>query len=215
MIKQYPLWLLSVFTIATLIFSPCATAEDNRSETATFGAGCYWCVEAVFQRVNGVTSVNPGFMGGHIANPTYNQVLTGRTGHAEVVNVIYDPSVVQYETLLAVFWRTHDPTTKNQQGPDFGTQYRSVVFWHSDQQKTAAQNAKTNLNKSGLYNAPVVTQIQRASTFYPAGPDHKNYYNENPDKQYCRRYIAPKLEKLEKLFGDKTKTVATETISEE
>ncbi|PAY17645.1 peptide-methionine (S)-S-oxide reductase [Rhodopirellula sp. SM50] len=180
-------------------------ADEPKLETATFGGGCYWCVEAVFQRIDGVSNVRPGFMGGRIENPTYRQVLTGRTGHVEVIQLEFNPDVVNYETLLQVFWRTHDPTTKNRQGPDIGPQYRSVVFAHTDQQEDVAEQYKRLLNRQKAFRSPIVTSIERASTFYPAGSDHKDYFNRNPDKQYCQAYIVPKLKKLQELFPGQLK----------
>ncbi|MCS7469520.1 peptide-methionine (S)-S-oxide reductase MsrA [Stieleria sp. ICT_E10.1] len=182
-----------------------AFADEPKLETATFGGGCYWCVEAVFQRISGVSNVRPGFMGGRIENPTYRQVLTGRTGHVEVIQLEFDPDVVTYETLLQVFWRTHDPTTKNRQGPDVGPQYRSVVFTHTDQQRDVAQQYKRLLNRQKAFQSPIVTSIERASTFYPADSDHEDYFNRNPDKPYCQAYIVPKLKKLQELFADQLK----------
>ncbi len=180
-------------------------AEDSQTKTATFGGGCYWCVEAVFQRIEGVSNVRPGFMGGRNANPTYQQVLTGRTGHVEVIQLEYDPSVVSFETLLQVFWRTHDPTTRNRQGPDIGSQYRSVVFFHSDEQREVANDYKRLLNRQKAFRSPIVTKIEKAKEFYPTDADHLNYFNRNSKKQYCETYIVPKLEKLKKEFSDKLK----------
>ncbi|WP_372898306.1 peptide-methionine (S)-S-oxide reductase MsrA [Stieleria sp.] len=198
--------LLAVILSAAWCCVPSAgSAEEPKRETATFGGGCYWCVEAVFQRIEGVSNVRPGFMGGRIENPTYQQVLTGRTGHVEVIQLEYNPDVVTFETLLQVFWRTHDPTTKNRQGPDVGPQYRSVVFTHTDQQRDVAQQYKRLLNRQKAFQSPIVTSIERASTFYPADADHQDYFNRNPDKQYCQAYIVPKLKKLEELFPDQLK----------
>ena len=195
---------LAIAALACLIVTP-ARSDEPATETATFGAGCYWCVEAVFQRIKGVNKVSPGFMGGHISNPTYQQVLTGRTGHAEVVQIEFDPNTVSFTKLLEVFWGTHDPTTLNRQGPDFGTQYRSVVFCHSRDQKTIARKYKAKLNREKVFGSPVVTAIENATTFYLAGADHLDYYNRNPDKQYCQAIIAPKLKKLEQAFSDQLK----------
>lgn len=177
-------------------------ADSGTKEIATFGGGCYWCVEAVFQRVNGVETVSPGFMGGRIKNPTYDQVMTGRTGHAEVIRITFDPDVVSYETLLQMFFRTHDPTTKNRQGPDIGTQYRSIIFCHTKQQKTTATEYKRLLMRRKTFPKPIVTLIKEADTFYPTDQDHRNYFNRNKDKRYCVVNIIPKLEKLKKEFGD-------------
>ncbi len=198
--------LFAVILLAAWCCVPTAgSAEEPKRETATFGGGCYWCVEAVFQRIEGVSNVRPGFMGGRIENPTYHQVLTGRTGHVEVIQLEYNPDVVTFETLLQVFWRTHDPTTKNRQGPDVGPQYRSVVFTHTDQQRDVAQQYKRLLNRQKAFQSPIVTSIERASTFYPAGADHLDYFNRNPDKPYCQAHIVPKLKKLEELFPDHLK----------
>ena len=182
-----------------------AFAEEAGYETATFGGGCYWCVEAVFQRIEGVESVSPGFMGGRTSNPTYKQVLTGRTGHAEVVRVEFDPKVVSYETLLQVFFRTHDPTTRNRQGRDVGTQYRSVIFCHTEEQKSIASEYKRLLMRQKAFGAPILTSIEDAETFFPTDADHLNFFNRNKQNPYCVANIVPKLEKLRKEFGDQLK----------
>ena len=174
-------------------------------ETATFGAGCFWCVEAVFQRLKGVESVASGYSGGKVANPTYEQVCTGTTGHAEVCQITYDPRQLSFEQLLEVFWKTHDPTTLNRQGNDVGTQYRSVVFYHSEEQKKLAQQYKARLDSSGAFPAPIVTEIAPFTVFYKAEDYHQNYYRENPSQGYCRMVIAPKMEKFEKVFAEKLK----------
>ena len=184
---------------------PKVHAETQKTETATFGGGCYWCVEAVFQRLKGVDDVSPGFMGGHLANPSYKQVLTGRTGHVEVVQIKFDPAVITFDELLEVFWATHDPTTPNRQGPDIGPQYRSVVFCHTKEQKAIVTKYKKQLNRERVYPSAVVTSIEDASEFYPAAEDHRNYYNNNPEKQYCRVMIGPKLKKLKQIFSDRLK----------
>jgi len=206
-------WVAGWFSAALMTFLACwhcptaiAQGEVATLETATFGGGCYWCVEAVFQRIEGVSNVRPGFMGGRIANPTYQQVLTGRTGHAEVIQFEYDPAIVDYETLLKVFWSTHDPTTRNRQGPDIGTQYRSVVFFHTNEQREVATDYKRLLNRQKAFASPIVTAIQKARTFYPTLDDHLNYFNRNPNKQYCQTYIVPKMEKLKKLFAEELST---------
>ncbi len=176
---------------------------ENVTDTATFGAGCFWCVEAVFQELKGVISVTSGYSGGHVPNPTYKQVCTGTTGHAEVSQIVYDPSRISYPELLEVFWKTHDPTTPNRQGNDVGTQYRSVIFYHNDQQKQLAEHYKRALDSAGAFNAPIVTQIEPFTVFYKAEDYHQNYYNENGDQPYCQLVIRPKLEKFRKAFGDK------------
>jgi peptide-methionine (S)-S-oxide reductase len=172
------------------------------ADTATFGAGCFWCVEAVFLELDGVLKVISGYEGGEIANPTYKQVCTGTTGHAEVIQVYYDPAKISYEELLAVFWQCHDPTQLNRQGNDVGTQYRSVIFYHNETQKSLAEKYKTELNKSGAWSNPIVTEISAASKFYPAEDCHQNYYNLNKSQPYCAYVIQPKLEKFRKVFKE-------------
>lgn len=174
-------------------------------EQATFGAGCFWCVEAVFQRINGVEKVVSGYAGGKIKNPSYREVCTGETGHAEVCQITYDPSKVTYDELLEIFWKTHDPTTLNRQGADVGTQYRSVVFYHNDTQKQLAEKYKKALNEEKVFNNPVVTEISALPDFYVAEDYHQNYYNDNPNQGYCSFVIAPKVEKLRKVFKEKLK----------
>lgn len=170
--------------------------------TATFGNGCYWCTEAVFQRVKGVKSVVSGFSGGDVKDPTYYEVCDGTTGHAEVLQITYDPNEVSFEKLLEVFWKTHDPTTLNRQGNDVGTQYRSAVFYHDDQQKELAEKYRRLLDDSGAFNAPIVTEITKFDEFYPAPDAHQNYYNENKElNPYCRM-IQIKLDKFRKAFAD-------------
>jgi len=175
------------------------------TDTATFGAGCFWCVEAIFQQVKGVTKVESGYSGGARPNPTYEQVCSGATGHAEVIQVTYDPGVITYDELLEIFWQTHDPTTLNRQGADIGTQYRSVVFYHNDFQKQRAEYFKKKLNDENAFGQPVITEITPFSAFYKAENYHQNYYNENSEQGYCRLVIGPKLEKFEKAFRDKMK----------
>jgi peptide-methionine (S)-S-oxide reductase len=172
---------------------------------ATFGAGCFWCVEAVFQQLEGVISVVSGYEGGHVKKPTYKEVCSGLTGHAEVIQVTYDPGKVSFEQLLEVFWQTHDPTTLNRQGADTGTQYRSVVFYHNEEQKRLAEHYKEQLNASGAFDRPIVTEISPAATFYPAEDYHQNYFRLNPEQAYCRAVIRPKVEKFRKVFSDKLK----------
>jgi peptide-methionine (S)-S-oxide reductase len=172
---------------------------------ATFGGGCFWCTEAVFQRMNGVHSVVSGYSGGHVKNPSYQEVCNGTTGHAEAIQIIYDPKVITFEELLEVFWKTHDPTTKDQQGNDFGPQYRSVIFYHTDEQKRLAEHYKEKLDKSGIFPAPIVTEISPAKEFYRAESYHQNYFNLNPRQGYCQAIIGPKVEKLAKLFPNKLK----------
>ena len=180
-------------------------AEKKKMEIATFGAGCFWCVEAVFQRIKGVEKVISGYEGGFVPNPTYKQVCTKKTGHAEVCQIHYDPALVSFEQLLEVFWRTHDPTTPNQQGADKGPQYRSVVFYHSDVQKELAESYKEKLDESGSFDAPIVTEISPSKTFYAAEDNHQDYFNQNPGNSYCHFVIVPKLAKFKQVFADKLK----------
>ncbi len=176
-----------------------------QTDTATFGAGCFWCVEAVFQRLKGVEKVISGYSGGHVANPTYKQVCEKNTGHVEVARIVYDPAVISYDELLEVFWKTHDPTTVDQQGNDKGPQYRSVVFYHNAEQKEKAVYYKHALDSSGAWSKPIVTTIEPLKNFYEAENYHQNYYNNNPDAMYCRYVVGPKVEKFEKVFKDKLK----------
>lgn len=177
----------------------------EKMETATFGAGCFWCVEAVFQRLKGVQAVRSGYMGGRTPNPTYDDICTGLTGHAEVIQVDFDPSTISFAELLEVFWSTHDPTTLNRQGNDRGTQYRSAVFFHNEAQQAAAEKYKQELNEAKAFPNPIVTEIVAAKKMYVAEDYHQNYYNRNPNQGYCRAIIPSKLEKLKKVFGDKLK----------
>ena len=174
-------------------------------ETATFGAGCFWCVEAVFKELKGVKSVESGYSNGKVLNPTYRQVSTGRTGHAEVIRLRFEPAVVSFEELLEVFWKTHDPTTLNRQGVDRGTQYRSGVYYHSNEQKKAAVELKKKLNAAKIWRNPIVTEIVKAKTFYKAEDYHQDYFNLNGQQPYCQAVIVPKLEKFRRVFKDKLK----------
>lgn len=175
----------------------------SKMDTITFGAGCFWCVEAVYQRLKGVHSVTSGYMGGKMKNPTYREVCSGLTGHAEVCQITYDPKVVSFQTLLEVFWQTHDPTTLNRQGADVGTQYRSAIFVHSDEQLRQAEEWKSNLNAKQVFPNPIVTQIESASDFYPAEDYHQDYFNQNGTEPYCQIVIKPKMDKFLKAFKDK------------
>lgn len=185
------------------------TEERNISganiDTATFGTGCFWCTEAIFQRLEGVVKVISGYSGGNVTDPTYEEVCSGNTGHAEACQIIYDTTKISYDELLAVFWKTHDPTTLNRQGNDVGTQYRSVIFYHDDMQKEKAEHYKQALDTSGSWNKPIVTAIEPFKNFYSAEQYHQNYYNANGGQMYCQFVIRPKLEKFEKVFKDKLK----------
>ena len=182
------------------------TPNSSQLDTATFGAGCFWCVEAVFQRLDGVIKVNSGYAGGKIKNPTYREVCSGLTGHAEVCQIIFDSSKLSYTELLEVFWKTHDPTTLNRQGADAGTQYRSVIFYHNNNQKELAEKYKLELDKSGAFSNPIVTEISPATDFYIAEDYHQNYFNLNGNEPYCQFVIQPKIDKFEKVFKSKIKT---------
>ncbi len=174
---------------------------------ATFGGGCFWCTEAVFQQIDGVESVESGYCGGEVPNPTYEAICTGKTGHAEVIQIVFDPSRVSYEQLLDVFFSTHDPTTLNRQGNDVGTQYRSAVFYHSEEQKAAATNFIKQLDEVGAFPSPVVTQVEPIPTFYAAEPYHQNYFRSNPAQPYCAFHIGPKVGKFREQFSSKLKLV--------
>jgi peptide-methionine (S)-S-oxide reductase len=183
-----------------------SSGENNVSDTvqqATFGAGCFWCTEAQFQQLKGVKRVESGYMGGKVPNPSYKTVCSGNTGHAEVSTIWYDPREISYDELLAAFWTAHDPTQLNRQGNDIGTQYRSAIFYYTEEQKQKAEAYKKKLNDEKAYNGPVVTEIAPASTFYKAEDYHQNYYNQNGDQPYCQFVVRPKLEKFRKVFADK------------
>lgn len=182
-----------------------ANVINNRmnTDTATFGAGCFWCTEAIFQELKGVLKVTSGYSGGHVANPTYEQVCSKTTGHAEVTQIVYNPEQITFDELLEVFWQTHDPTTLNRQGADEGPQYRSAVFYHSTEQKEKAEHYKKDLNASGAFSAPIVTEISPFKNFYPAEDYHQNFYANNPNYGYCNYVIRPKLDKFQKVFKDK------------
>jgi len=182
--------------ILGLIMSNTINNTPGKIEQATFGAGCFWCVEAVFERLEGVIDVQAGYAGGNTQDPTYNEVCKGKSGHAEVIQIDYDPHIITYEKLLDVFWMSHDPTTLNRQGGDIGTQYRSAIFYHSDSQKKIANNSKNNVSKINLYSKPIVTEISVLDTFYIAENYHQDYYRLNKNAPYCQLVIKPKLDKL-------------------
>lgn len=179
--------------------------SQNNYEIATFGEGCFWCTEAVFQRLEGVVKVESGYSGGTVKDPSYLEVCSGRTGHAEVSRITYDPKKVSYTELLEVFFGTHDPTTPNRQGADVGPQYRSVIFYHNDDQKRLAEEYKNKLEAGKVFNAPIVTEISPAKEFYEAEEYHQDYYNNNSIQPYCTFVITPKLEKFRKVFAGKLK----------
>jgi len=211
-------WITLLFPL--LLFIQCTqgktiTMENEKSnmdeetiqatDTAVFGAGCFWCVEAVFESLKGVQKVESGYCGGHIKNPSYREVCTGRTGHAEVARITFDQTLISFEELLEVFWKTHDPTTLNRQGNDVGTQYRSAVFYTNESQKEAAEFYKGKLDESGAFDKPIVTEIVPLTDFYPAEDYHQNYFLNNPEQGYCQFVIAPKVEKFKKAFSNKLK----------
>lgn len=193
--------IISGFTFLTLH----AMATEQKTETATLGGGCFWCTEAVFLGLKGVIEVSPGYSGGHIKNPAYREVVTGRTGHAEVIQVRYNPAVVSFSEILEIFFMTHDPTTLNRQGADVGTQYRSAIFYHSEEQEKIAREVISLFEKEKVYDNPIVTEVTRFSNFYKAEDYHKNYFARNPDQPYCQFVVAPKVDKFRKIFQDKLK----------
>ena len=186
--------LIILFSLFTFSQEP----SMNQTELATLGGGCFWCVEAVYQRVDGVLSVKPGYAGGHVDSPNYRDVCSGKTGHAEVAKIEFDPDQISYQQILNVFWQAHDPTTLNKQGADVGTQYRSVIFYHSEEQKTLAENSKIEADQSEYWPNAIVTEITKINNYSDAEDNHDNYYQDNPYQPYCQFVIKPKLDKLEK-----------------
>lgn len=180
-------------------------SEAKNKEKATLGAGCFWCVEAIYDQLEGVLSVESGYAGGHDETPTYNEVCAGNTGHAEVCQLTYDADQITFGEILAVFWSVHDPTTLNRQGADVGTQYRSAIFYHNEEQKRIAQEQIKLISEQKLYADPIVTEITPISKFYPAEAYHQNYFVNNPNQPYCRMVVGPKVEKFKKLFKDQLK----------
>jgi len=178
---------------------------NNHLEIATFGNGCFWCTEAIFQQLDGVETVLPGYTGGKVKNPSYTAVCKGTTGHAEAIQITYDPKVISYRELLDVFFYTHDPTTLNRQGNDVGTEYRSAIFYHDEQQKTDAEKMISQLTSEKVYDDPIVTEITAFDIFYVAEDYHIDYYNNNKNQGYCRAVINPKLDKFVKKYGSKLK----------
>ena len=177
----------------------------DKFEIATFGGGCFWCVEAIFERVNGVHQVESGYSGGHVSNPDYKMVTSGTTGHAEVIQITFDPEAVSYLELLEIFFKTHDPTTLNRQGADVGTQYRSIVLYHNEQQNKLTREIIQDLDSEGIWNNPIVTTVEPFEEFYSAEAYHQEYFENNPNQGYCRLVINPKVEKFEKVFKEKLK----------
>jgi methionine-S-sulfoxide reductase len=197
----------NILLICLLAFSLNGISQNKKAnlETITLGGGCYWCVEAVYENLDGVKSVVSGFSGGKTANPSYEEVCTGTTGHAEVVQITYDKNITDINEIFKVFFTVHDPTTLNRQGADVGTQYRSVIFYKNDEQKKAAESIIAELNKAKVYNNPIVTEVEPFKVFYKAEDYHQNYYVNNKNQPYCKMVIQPKLEKFEKVFKDKLK----------
>jgi peptide-methionine (S)-S-oxide reductase len=180
-------------------------SDNSNIEVATFANGCFWCTEAVFQELKGVEKVTNGYTGGHVKNPTYEQVCNKDTGHAECLQIEYEPKQISFDELLEVFWKTHDPTTVNRQGNDVGPQYRSAIFYHNQEQKEKAEKYKEELDKSGVFNSPIVTSIEPFTVFYPAENYHADYFKRNSSQPYCYYVIKPKMEKFRKVFGNKLK----------
>ena len=178
---------------------------NKNLELAILGGGCFWCLEAIYQDIQGIDSVVPGYAGGHVESPTYTAVCAGTTGHAEVIQLTFDPTVISYEEVLYIFWRIHDPTTLNRQGNDMGTQYRSIILYHDDNQKEIAIRSKSETDHSDLYHSPMVTEIVSLSEFYGAEAYHQNYFIDNPNQPYCRAVIDPKVRKFRKSFQNKLK----------
>jgi peptide-methionine (S)-S-oxide reductase len=197
--------LAAALEVPSLMAVQDKTPEKPKTETVTLGGGCFWCVEAVFQEVKGVAAVESGYSGGKTENPTYKEICTGTTGHAEVCQIKFDPSVLTFKDVLEVFFKTHDPTTLNRQGNDQGTQYRSVIFYHSKEQKEMAEKVKKELDASGAFKNPIVTEISPIGKYYKAEDYHQNYFKLNPDKGYCAYVIAPKMDKFRKVFKEKLK----------
>jgi peptide-methionine (S)-S-oxide reductase len=180
--------------------------QSERKELATLGGGCFWCLEAVFEQLRGVEKVASGYAGGNMTKPSYRQVCSGTTGHAEVVQITFDPSVISYRDILNVFFATHDPTTLNQQGPDYGTQYRSVIFYHTPEQKHIAEQTIAELNAANIWDSPIVTEVASLEAFYPAEDYHQGYFRQNPGQGYCQAIIAPKVAKFRKQFLNRIKS---------
>lgn len=191
--------------VLLFIFAQVALAQKQNMEIATFGNGCFWCTEAIFQELKGVSKAISGYSGGQTKNPTYKEICSGTTGHAEVLQITYDTSIISYDELLEVFWKTHDPTTLNRQGNDVGTQYRSVIFYHNEKQQKLALAYKEKLGATGAWDDPIVTEITPFSTFYPAEDYHQEYFKLNGSQPYCNFVVRPKVEKFKKAFKDKLK----------
>ena len=199
------LFSVILISISYQLFPQNKNNDNMKTKKATFGSGCFWCSEAIFNRLDGVEKVEPGFAGGHTKNPTYKEVVTGETGYAEVSQITYNSDIISFSTLLEVYWKTHDPTTLNRQGADVGTQYRSVIFFHDKEQETLAKDYLAALDSAKIWENPIVTEIVPYIKFYPAEDYHNDYYKNNPTNSYCNFVITPKIEKFEKVFKDKLK----------
>ncbi len=201
--------LISIFAFNKSVISDIegnsTMSEINKMEVATFGSGCFWCTEAVFEKLKGVESVVSGYTGGTTINPTYKEISSGKTGHAEVTQITFDPSIISFTELLEVFWQTHDPTTLNRQGNDVGTQYRSAIFYHNDTQKQLSEEYKKKMTEAEVFDDPITTEITKLDIYYPAEEYHQDYYEQNKSQPYCSFVITPKIEKLKKIFKDKLK----------
>lgn len=191
-----PLWFVTGFFLSLIVLAHAQSMKTNKTELATIGGGCFWCTEAIYQMLPGVKSAVSGYAGGEEPNPTYREVCSGKTGHAEVIQVEFDPAVISYDQVLDTFWEAHDPTTLNRQGADRGTQYRSIILYHNEEQKAAAEKSKTAAQKN--FSSPIVTEIVPLTKFWPAEDYHQEYYELNPNAGYCRAVIRPKIEKFEK-----------------
>lgn len=202
-VNKYSFMILAQLLLSLSLFGK--DGMKNKQETATFGGGCFWCTEAIFERVKGVQEVVSGYSGGAVANPDYKSVTSGRTGHAEVVQITYDPEVVSYLELLEIFFKTHDPTTLNRQGADVGTQYRSIILYHNQEQSDLARQVIQTLDTEKIWSDPIVTEVEAFEAFYNAEKYHQEYYENNPNQGYCRMVITPKVEKFEKIFREKLK----------
>ena len=194
-----------IFNVSCFAQSKNDKINYDKMDTITFGAGCFWCVEAIFENLKGVVSVKSGYAGGTVKNPSYKEVCTGKTGHAEAVQIIYNPRIITFKELLEVFWTVHDPTTLNRQGADVGTQYRSVIFYHTEKQRELSIEYRDKLEDEGVFQNPIVTEITPFTNFYEAEDYHQDYYELNGEQPYCRAIIKPKVEKFKKVFEDKLK----------
>jgi peptide-methionine (S)-S-oxide reductase len=200
-------WLVILIILLTgWCIRSIAQPKSAAMEIATLGGGCFWCTEAIYKELKGVVSVTSGYSGGEIVNPSYREVCTGRTGHAEVIEIKFDPAIISFSEILEVFFATHDPTTLNRQGADVGTQYRSVIFYHGQKQKETAESVITRLNQENVYGKPVVTEVIAWKNFFPAEDYHQDYFENNPTQSYCQFVIAPKMEKFRKIFSDRLKS---------